>query len=98
MCNSAGLPTALIPDNTAYLYDVIAMRSPAQLDGISDAQMELAKDCVYSTDSTAQVRFTFSCLSANEVAGCDLLVPGDDPAIIKEGHAERSVCLLDRNV
>ncbi len=61
------LPTALIPDNTAYLYDVIAMRSPAQLDGISDAQMELAKDCVYSTDSTAQVRFTFSCLSANEV-------------------------------
>lgn len=79
------LPTALIPDNTAYLYDVIAMRSPAQLDGISDAQMELAKDCVYSTDSTAQVRFTFSCLSANEVAGCDLLVPGDDPAIIKEG-------------
>ena len=40
------LPTALIPDNTAYLYDVIAMRSPAQLDGISDAQMELAKDCV----------------------------------------------------
>ena len=79
------LPTALIPDNTAYLYDVIAMRSPAQLDGISDAQMELAKDCVYSTDSTAQVRFTFSCLSANEVAGCDLLVPGDDPTIIKEG-------------
>ena len=78
-------PTALIPDNTAYLYDVIAMRSPAQLDGISDAQMELAKDCVYSTDSTAQVRFTFSCLSANEVAGCDLLVPGDDPAIVKEG-------------
>ena len=47
--------------------------------------MELAKDCGYSTDSTAQVRFTFSCLSANEVAGCDLLVPGDDPAIIKEG-------------
>ena len=91
-------PTALIPDNTAYLYDVIAMRSPAQLDGISDAQMELAKDCVYSTDSTAQVRFTFSCLSANEVAGCDLLVPGDDPTIVKEGHAERSVCLLDRNV
>ena len=43
------------------------------------------KDCVYSTDSTAQVRFTFSCLSANEVAGCDLLVPGDDPAIVKEG-------------
>ena len=79
------LPTALIPDNTAYLYDVIAMRSPAQLDGISDAQMELAKDCVYSTDSTAQVRFTFSCLSANEVVGCDLLVPGDDPAIVKEG-------------
>ncbi len=78
-------PTALIPDNTAYLYDVIAMRSPAQLDGISDAQMELAKDCVYSTDSTAQVRFTFSCLSANEVAGCDLLVPGDTPTIIKEG-------------
>ena len=78
-------PTALIPDNTAYLYDVIAMRSPAQLDGISDAQMELAKDCVYSTDSTAQVRFTFSCLSANEVVGCDLLVPGDDPAIVKEG-------------
>ena len=78
-------PTALIPDNTAYLYDVIAMRSPAQLDGISDDQMELAKDCVYSTDSTAQVRFTFSCLSANEVAGCDLLVPGDAPTIIKEG-------------
>ena len=53
--------------------------------GIPDAQMELAKDCVYSTDSTAQVHFTFSCLSANEVVGCDLLVPGDDPAIVKEG-------------
>ena len=78
-------PTALIPDNTAYLYDVIAMRSPAQLDGVSDAQIELAKDCVYSTDSTSQVRFTFSCLSANEVAGCDLLVPGNDPTIVKEG-------------
>ena len=26
-----------------------------------------------------------NCLSANEVAGCDLLVPGDDPTIIKEG-------------
>ena len=78
-------PTALIPNNTAYLYNVIAMRSPAQLDGVSDAQIELAKDCVYSTDSTSQVRFTFSCLSANEVAGCDLLVPGNDPTIVKEG-------------
>ena len=78
-------PTALIPDHTAYLYNVIAARDPAQLDGVSDAQIELAKDCVYSTDSTAQVRFTFSCLSANEVAGCDLLVPGDDPTIVKEG-------------
>lgn len=78
-------PTALIPDNTAYLYNVIAARDPAQLDGVSDAQMELAKDLIYSTDSTAQERFTFSCLSANEVAGCDLLVPGDDPTIVKEG-------------
>ena len=78
-------PTALIPDHTAYLYNVIAARDPAQLDGVSDAQTELAKDLVYSTDSTAQERFTFSCLSANEVAGCDLLVPGNDPTIVKEG-------------
>ena len=78
-------PTALIPDHTAYLYNVIAARDPAQLDGVSDAQTELAKNLVYSTDSTAQERFTFSCLSANEVAGCDLLVPGNDPTIVKEG-------------
>ena len=79
------LPTALVTDHTAYLYDVIANRDPEQLDGVSEAQMELAKDCIYSTDSTAQVKYTFSCLSANEFAGCDLLLLLDDPTIVKEG-------------
>ncbi len=49
------LPTALVPDHTAYLYNVIANRNPEQLDGVSDSQIEMAKDCVYSTDSTSQV-------------------------------------------
>lgn len=79
------LPTALVPDHTAYLYDVIAYRNPEQLDGASDAQIELAKDCVYSTDSTAQEKYTFSCLSANDIVGCDLLMPLNDPTIVKEG-------------
>ena len=48
------LPTALVPDHTAYLYNVIANRNPEQLDGVSDSQIEMAKDCVYSTDSTSQ--------------------------------------------
>ena len=61
------LPTALVPDHTAYLYNVIANRNPEQLDGVSDSQIEMAKDCVYSTDSTSQVKYTFSCLSANEI-------------------------------
>ena len=42
------LPAALIPDHTAYLYDVIANRDPEQLDGISESQLELARTCVYS--------------------------------------------------
>ena len=79
------LPTALVPDQTAYLYDLIAYRNPEQLDGASDTQIELAKDCVYSTDSTAQENYTFSCLSANEIVGCDLLMPLNDPTIVKEG-------------
>ena len=78
-------PTALIPDNTAYLYDVISVRDPEQLNGIPESEAALAKDCLYSTDSRAQVRFTVSCLSANEIAGCDILVVGNDPAIVKEG-------------
>lgn len=48
-------PTALIPDNTAYLYDVIAVRSPEQLDGIPDAQIELAKTAF--TPPTARRRY-----------------------------------------
>lgn len=79
------LPTALVPDHTAYLYNVIANRNPEQLDGVSDAQIEMAKDCVYSTDSTSQVKYTFSCLSANEIVSCDLLLLLDDPTIVKEG-------------
>ena len=79
------LPTALVPDHTAYLYDVIANRNPEQLDGVADTQIELAKDCVYETDSTSQVKYTFSCLSANEIVGCDLLLLLDDPTIVKEG-------------
>ena len=46
------LPTALVPDHTAYLYNVIANRNPEQLDGVSDSQIEMAKDCVYSTATT----------------------------------------------
>ena len=79
------LPTALVPDHTAYLYNVIANRNPEQLDGVSDSQIEMAKDCVYSTDSTSQVKYTFSCLSANEIVSCDLLLLLDDPTIVKEG-------------
>ena len=79
------LPTALVPDHTAYLYDVIATRNPEQLDGVADAQIELAKDCVYETDSTSQIKYTFDCKSANEIVGCDLLVVGNDPTIVKEG-------------
>ena len=79
------LPTALVPDHTAYLYNVIANRNPEQLDGVSDSQIETAKDCVYSTDSTSQVKYTFSCLSANEIVSCDLLLLLDDPTIVKEG-------------
>ena len=78
------LPTALIPDHTAFLYDVIANQYPDQLDGVPESQIELAKDCVYSTDSTAQVKYAFSCLSANEIAGCDLLLLVDNPTIVKE--------------
>lgn len=29
--------------------------------------------------------FSATCLSANEIAGCDLLVLGNDPQITKEG-------------
>ena len=79
------LPAALIPDHTAYLYDVIANRDPEQLDGISESQLELARNCVYSTDCRAQATYTVSCLSANEFAGVDLFVVGNDPTIIKEG-------------
>lgn len=79
------LPTALVPDHTAYLYDVIANRNPEQLDGVADTQIELAKDCVYETDSTSQVKYTFDCKSANEIVGCDLLMPLNDPTIVKEG-------------
>lgn len=79
------LPAALIPDHTAYLYDVIASRDPEQLSGVSESQIELAKDCVYSTDCRAQVTYTFSCLSANEFAGIDLFVVGNNPTIVKEG-------------
>ena len=79
------LPTALVPDHTAYLYDVIANRNPEQLDGVSDAQIELTKDCVYETDSTSQVKYTFDCKSANEIVGCDMLMPLNDPTIVKEG-------------
>ena len=79
------VPTALVPDSTAYLYDVIATQNPEQLDNVPESQIELAKDCVYSTNSIAQVKFTFSCLSANEIVGCDLLVVGNDPTIVKEG-------------
>lgn len=79
------VPTALVPDSTAYLYDVIACQNPEQLDNVPESQIELAKDCVYSTNSIAQVKFTFSCLSANEIVGCDLLVVGNDPTIVKEG-------------
>lgn len=78
-------PAALIPDHTAYLYDVIAYRNPEQLNGAADDQIALAKDCVYSTDCLAQVTYTFSCLSANEFAGIDLFVIGNDPTIVKEG-------------
>lgn len=78
-------PTALIPDHTAYLYDVIASRNPEQLSGVSESQIELAKECVYSTDCRAQVTYTFSCLSANEFAGVDLFVIGNNPTIVKEG-------------
>ena len=79
------LPTALVPDHTAYLYDVIATRNPEQLDGVADAQIELAKDCVYETDSTSQIKYTFDCKSANEIVDCDLLMPLNDPTIVKEG-------------
>ena len=68
------LPTALVPDHTAYLYNVIANRNPEQLDGVSDSQIEMAKDCVNSTDSTSQVKYTFICLSANDIVSCSLLL------------------------
>ena len=92
------LPTALIPDNTAYLYDVIAMRSPAQLDGISDAQMELAKDLrlLYRQHSAGALHVQLPVRQR----GCGLRSSGARrrPGDHQGRDAEQSVCLLDRNV
>ena len=85
MCKAGPVSYTHLDVYKRQLYDVIANRDPEQLDGISESQLELARNCVYSTDCRAQATYTVSCLSANEFAGVDLFVVGNDPTIIKEG-------------
>lgn len=80
------LPVLPPPDNTSTLYGSVSYRNPEQLEGISDSQKQQMDDCIYDTWSKSTgTSFSATCLSANEIAGCDLLVLGNDPQITKEG-------------
>lgn len=80
------LPVLPPPDNTSTLYGSVSYRNPEQLEGISDSQKQQMEDCIYDTWSKSTgTSFSATCLSANEIAGCDLLVLGNDPQIMKEG-------------
>ena len=80
------LPVLPPPDNTSTLYGSVSYRNPEQLEGISDSQKQQMEDCIYDTWSKSTgTSFSATCLSANEIAGCDLLVIGNDPQITKEG-------------
>ena len=80
------LPVLPPSDNTSTLYGSVSYRNPEQLEGISDSQKQQMEDCIYYTWSKSTgTSFSATCLSANEIAGCDLLVLGNDPQITKEG-------------